>query len=164
MAEPALESTRFQLPVRIRSSKATADDLDPRLALAERLSELPDLTAAEATDTTVPWSVDMHLQVRTASPRERQPAPLFCSIYPDGIIVHGLNDRDRYQILVRGWGRLARDSVILHMPRDAGELEVCCEILYRAYRSLIQSSAHALPKRRNAWSDTLPRFSRTTLQ
>ena len=124
MAEPALESTPFQLPVRI----------------------------------------EMHLQIPAASLRERQPAPLFCSIHHDGIGVHGLTDRDRYQVLVRGWGRLARDSVFLYMPRDAGELEVCWEILQRAYRSLIQSSAQNSLMRRSAWSDNLQRFSRTTLQ
>ena len=164
MAEPALESTQFHLPVRIRSRRASADDLNLRLALAEYLSELPELTAVEAADTTVPWSVDMHLQIPAASPGEREPAPLFCRIHHDGIGVHGLTDRDRYQVLVRGWGRLARNSVILHMPRDVGELEVCWEILQRAYRSLIQSSAQNSSMRRSVWSDNLPRFSRTTLQ
>ncbi|HSG58971.1 MAG TPA: hypothetical protein VLA06_05540 [Woeseiaceae bacterium] len=164
MAEPALESTQFHLPVRIRSRRASADDLNIRLALAEHLSELPELTTVEAADATVPWSVDMYLQIRAPSPRERQPAPLFCRINHNGIGVHGLIDRDRYQVLVRGWGRLARDSVILYMPRDVGELDVCWEILQRAYRSLIQSSAQDSPMRRSAWSDKLPRFSRTTLQ
>jgi hypothetical protein len=164
MAEPALESTQFHLPVRIRSRRASAADLDIRLALAEHLSDLPELTAAEAADTTVPWSVDMYLQTPAASPCERRPASLFCSVRHDGIGVHGLSDRDRYQVLARGWGRLARDSVILYMPRDVGELEVCWEILQRAYRSLIQSSVRNSPMRRSAWSDNLPRFSRTTLQ
>jgi hypothetical protein len=164
MAEPALESTPFQLPVRIRSRKSSADMLASRIALAERLSAFPDLTVLETSDPTVPWSVNVYLQLSgTVAIRER-PAMQMCSFEPEGIRVHGLSDRDRYQVLARGWGRLTRSSVVLHPPRDAGEMDVCWEILQRAYRSLLQSSAHPSPARSAARIDYLPRFSRTTLQ
>ena len=164
MEKPALDSTPFQLPVRIRSRKASADALGLRLALAQRLSELSDVTVIESADATVPWSMDAHLQVPILGGGERHLAPPLCSIHEDGIGVCGLSDRDRYQVLARGWGRLTRKSVVLHLPRDAGELDVCWEILQRAYRSLIQPSARSSIMRPMARVDNLPSFSRTTLQ
>ena len=164
MAKPTLESIPFQLPVRIRSRKAPADALALRLALAQRLGELPDLTVIESPDATVPWSIDAHLRVAAVEAGERQLTPPFCSLHEDGIGVRGLSDRDRYQVLARGWGRLTRISVVLYPPRDAGELDVCWEILRRAYGSLVQSSAESSSLRPMARVDNLPRFSRTTLQ
>jgi hypothetical protein len=164
MEKPTLESIPFQLPVRIRSRKVPADALGLRLALSRHLSELPDLTVIESPDATVPWSMDAYLRLSDLAAGEREFEPPFCSLDEDGISVHGLSDRDRYQVLARGWGRLTRRSVVLHPPRDAGELEVCWEILQRAYRSLIQSSARSSSMRSIARVDNLPSFSRTTLQ
>lgn len=163
MVAVALESTHFLLPVRIRSKKASADALAARLALAERLADLPDIKTVEDTTGTVPWSVEVHLQVPAVSIFRQPRTVLFCCMSRDGIGVHGLSDRDRYQVLSRGWGKLARDGVLLYHPRDAGELDVCWDVLQRARRSLIQSSAQSSPARSVAWAGDLPRFSRTTL-
>ena len=163
MAIPALESTHFQLPVRIRSKMASADVLAARLALAERISELPDIVAVEDTGGTVPCPVTVYLRTPRTSIRKQRPQTLFCCIDRDGIGVHGLSDWDRHQVLSRGWGKLSGDSVHLHFPRDTNELVVCWDVLQRAYHSLIQSSAQSPRKRTVAWAGDLPRFSRTTL-
>jgi hypothetical protein len=164
MAERTREPTPFQLPVRIRSRKASTDVPGLRAAVAERLAELPDLVMVEAADATVPRSVDIYLQVPTVSLSPLTPDTLLCRIHPDGIDVHGLSDRDRYRVLASGWGKLAREGVLLHMPRDVAELDVCSDILRHARNSLIQSSAQPSPMRTVAWAGKLPRFSRTTLQ
>jgi len=163
MAILALEPTLFQLPARSRSKQTSADVLSARLALAERISELPDIETVEDAEATVPWSVDVYVKVPTRSLRKRQPPVLFCRIGRDGVGVYGLGNSDRHQALSRGWGKLARDSVTLHFPRDVTELDVCWDLLQRAYRSLIQSSAQSSPRRSVAWAGDLPSFSRTTL-
>ena len=164
MEHPTLDSIPLQLPVRIRSRKASPDALGLRQALAQRLSELPDVTVIESPDATVPCSMDAHLRVPALHDAERHVAPLFCSLTEEGIGICGLSDRDRYQVLARGWGRLTRRCVLLHLPRDTGEMDVCWEILQRAYRSLNQPSARSSIMRPMARVDNLPSFSRTTLQ
>jgi hypothetical protein len=164
MQKLVLDSIPFQLPVRIRSRKASADALGLRLALTRRLSELPEVTVIESSDATVPWSMDAHLRLPALGAGEPQTGTPVCSIHEDGIGICGLSDRDRYQVLVRGWGRLTRKSVVLHLPRDVGELDICWQILQRAYRSLIQSSARSSTMRPVPRVDSLPSFSRTTLQ
>jgi len=162
MATAADELTRFNLPVRIRTGKANADSIAARLALADRIADLAG-TITEDHDATLPCSVDVYLRAPLISIRKRVPDLLLCNIGSDGVRVHGLDDWDRHQVVVRGWGRLLRDGVLLFMPRDTEELEVCWSLLLRAYRSLTDCSAKARPAR-TMWDGDLPRFSRTTLQ
>ena len=88
---------------------------------------------------------------------------LFCSNGSDGIFVHGLTDWDRHQVGLRGWGRLKGHGVLLHLPRDSDELEVCWNLLRRAYESLRADLARLGPTR-PVWPYDMPRFSRTALQ
>ena len=163
MATPAPELVRFALPTRIRSRKA-ADGLASRLALADRISGLPGIETAEDPFATLPRGVDVYLRAPSASLRRQHPPVLLCRIFPDGIVVYGLSDSERYQVMVRGWCRLDGDCIHLYPPRDDQELEVCWDILQRAFRALLDASATSAPVRTRVRPRDLPSFSRTTLQ
>jgi hypothetical protein len=162
MATAAHDLTRLTLPTRIRAKKAGPDGLSARLELADRIAALPGVST-EDHDATVPRSVDVFLRARGESSRKQWPEVLLCTINSDGIWIYGLDDGDRHQILLRRWGRLQASGVLLFLPRDDEELEVCWMILQRAYRRLDQFSTQARPGRA-AWKGDLPRFSRTSLQ
>lgn len=84
----------------------------------------------------------------------------FCRIDNSGIVVQGLDEWDKHQVLRGGWGRLGRGYVLLHLPRDDEELEVCWNLLQRACHNQIDSSLPRSPLPAARW----PRFSRTPLQ
>jgi hypothetical protein len=157
------EAGRLQLPARIRARSAPEDGFSSRLTLADRIAELPDIHTIERSLDTLPCSADVFLCKLAPSGRKQRPAVLLCSISRDGIAVHGLGDWDRYQVLCNGWGKLHRDRVLIFLPRDERELEVCWHILQSAYRLLSEASAVAPPQRMTSPWD-LPRFSRTPLQ
>lgn len=157
------ENTQLQLPSRIRSKLAATDGGLARLALAERISELPGIRTVETGSQLLPSGVSVFLQDHSGSIRKQLPPRLLCNISRDGIRVHGLADRDRNQILSRGWGSLTQDSVLVYLPRDDMETEVCWSILQHAYNSLTTVSVRP-PSVRRASVGALPRFSRTTLQ
>lgn len=162
MATAAFDLTRLNLPTRIRAKSAGPDSLRARLELADRIATLPG-ASTEDHDATVPRSVDVFLRPGGEPSRRRLVEFLLCTINSDGIWVYGLDDRDRHQILLRRWGRLQANGVLLFLPRDDEELEVCWMILQRAYRRLDQFSTKACSGSA-AWSGDLPRFSRTSLQ
>ena len=157
------ERARSQMPTRIRAKRRSRDSLEVRLALADRIASLPGIETLEARPSAVPHRVDVWLRPPSASIRRQPEAVRLCSISRDGVIVHGLSDRDRHRIISRGWGRLRRNGVAVFLPRDKEELEVCWNILERAYHSLRDASAVA-PQPKRALLGGLPRFSRTTLQ
>ena len=163
MVTPTPGLARKQLPTRIRAKKKVRDSLSARLTLADRITELPDIETAEERPGVLPHRVEVYLRRPSASIRGRREPLHLCTISRDGIAIFGLSDRDRYRVLSRGWGRLCRDGVNVFLPRDNEELEVCWNILERAYRSLYEFSATAVPTT-VARSDGLPKFSRTTLQ
>ena len=162
MATAAFDLTRLTLPTRIRAKSAGPDSLRARLELADLIAALPGVSTEDHA-ATVPRSVDVFLRMPCASARGPSPEVLLCTISSDGIWVYGLNDGDRHQILLRRWGRLQANGVLLFLPRDDEELEVCWMILQRAYRRLDEFSTRARSGRA-AWSGDLPRFSRTSLQ
>jgi hypothetical protein len=157
------ENSQFQLPTRIRSKLAATDGSLARLALADRIAELPGIRTVENGSQALPSGVGVFLQDQSGSIRKQLPPRLLCDISRDGIRVHGLSDPDRKRILSRGWGSLLHDSVLIFLPRDDAELEVCWSILQHAYSCLNTVSARP-PSMRRAGFGELPRFSRTTLQ
>ncbi len=164
MATAAGELFRFHLPTRIRTKQAPVDNISPRLELADRIAGLPGIQTVEDNSATLPCCVDVYLGAPAVSLRKQRPAMLLCRISHDGVAVHGLSDRDRHQVLSRGWGWLKENRVVLFLPRDSEDLEVCWEIVQHAYYSLIEFSRQARPVRIATWPNGLPRVSRTSLQ
>lgn len=160
MLSAARERGRFVLPARVRSGKTPADDFSSRLALADRIAELPGIRTIEQESGTLPCRVDVYLGEHTGAVRKEQAPLLLCSISREGIEIQGLSDWDKYQVLCKAWGKLHRDRVLIYLPRDSGELEICWSILQHAYRFLIKASDLA-PSPRTIASWDLPRFSRT---
>ena len=162
MAVAAHELTRLSLPTRIRSKKPSAQSLAARLALAERIAELPG-TRTEDHEATLPCGVDVFLRVATYVPRLQRVDTLLCHVGADSVRVCGLSAWERHQVVLRGWGSLRRRDVMLHMPRDISELEVCWDVIQHAYDNLTDGTANAGPVH-TVWQAELPRFSRTSLQ
>ncbi len=98
------------------------------------------------------------------SVRKQRPLLLLCRIGQTTITVYGLDNRDRYHLLSRGWGRLGDSCVELLLPRDDEELEICWRVVKFAYDRLIDVAANAAPVRTTVSAATLPKFSRTSLQ
>jgi len=169
MATPANQLPRFQLPARIRANKTAPDELPTRQALAERIARLPGIEAVDCGDDTLPCQVAMYLHGAAARRTIRASRPqLLCRLGADGIVVHGLDNWAKHQVVMRGWGRLRNDRVLLFLPRDDSELGICWNIVRQAYDSFFNPPAcfdqNARPGTRNASSRDMPRFSRTTLQ
>lgn len=163
MAIAARERDRFLLPARVRAKKVPEDGFSCRLALADRIAELPGIHTVDQSHDTLPCTVHVHLGNPLRVARNQQAPRLLCSISRDGIGVHGLADWEKYQVLCRAWGKLQIDCVLIHLPRDGGELEVCWNIIQRAYRALTEASDEVSIRRMTSPWD-LPRFSRTTHQ
>ena len=163
MARAAKELNHYRLPARIRARRAPADGFCSRLALAERIAGLPGIRTVEDGASPVPDRVDVYLQAPGTAVRRQQDDILLCTLGRDGIAIRGLNEWDRHQVLRGGWGTLVRDHVVMHLPRDFEELEVCWGVLQRAYRYLSDLAAQGRPACKTpSWN--LPRFSRTSLQ
>lgn len=163
MATPASELERFRLPTRIRARQASDDLFSAEALLADRIASLPGIQTVAGGSATLPRGVDVYLQMADPAARTQSLPTLLCTIGEDGLELYGLQDRDRHRIVASGWGRLQGKSVMVHLPRDKQELEVCWDILQHAYRSFFQPSAFA-PRLRPVTLGQLPRFSRTTLQ
>jgi hypothetical protein len=163
MASLLQNEMKFQLPARIRSKHASQEGCLARLLLADRIAELPGIETVENDPARLPCSITIHLIGDNTRARKQKPPVLFCRISKDGINLQGLSDRDRYQVLARGWGMLAQDSVLVYLPQDEHELEVCWSILQHAYHALLGLLLNSSP-RQNVAAGELPQFSRTTLQ
>lgn len=132
--------------------------------MADRIADLPGIVTAESTTDTVPREVRIYLPtpIHRRSIRSHYGA-LLCAISSDGVVIHGLSRAQRHQVLSRGWGRLVSDAVLLFLPRNDAELEICWSLLRSAYDRLHDPSAtHQGAVRVSIWD--LPSFSRTTLQ
>lgn len=163
MARAARELNHYRLPARIRVRKAPDEGFGWRPALGDRIAGISGIRLEADRSGAMPGQVDVYLQATAAHFQDRQTAFLLCTIGPDGIAIRGLNEWDRHQVLRGGWGRLVRDHVVMHPPRDFEELEVCWGVLQRAYRYMSDLSAEGRPAREPPpWN--LPRFSRTSLQ
>lgn len=130
----ARDFDQLRLPVRSRAHRLNPENDDMRAVLARRVAAMPGGGAG------------------------------ICSVGSDAVSVCGLDPAIRHQVLSRGWGKLRGREVLLHLPRDEQELEICWKILCYANRAEThtddpQLTARVLPRLR-----VHPRFSRTTLQ
>jgi hypothetical protein len=164
MKNPAKMAARFKLPARLRNKPTTARHFEARIALADRIADLPGVATIERNGDTVPCRIDIYLR-RGGRDRglKRQPARLLCSLDRDSIAVNGLDQWDRYQVLSRGWGRLVDNLVSVHLPRDRKELETVWSIIKTAYDRNFESSAPE-PDSVTVSTWDWPKFSRTSLQ
>ncbi len=153
----------FLLPRRPDASRGPADTAAARMALADRIADLPGILAVDNGIDPLPVSVSVYLRNDHAPRRLRAPRMVLCDISRDGIRVHGLDLPARRSVLASGWGTESGDHVQVFLPRDDDEVDVCWAILARAHRSLMDISAR-LPAARQVTHRDLPRFSRTTLQ
>lgn len=163
MVRTKIKTPRFTLPARIRTGK-TSGDVSARLALIDRIADLPGIETVERNDETFPRRVEIYLR-RDASDRvlKRKPLQLLCSLDCNGVILSGLDRWERYQVLAKGWGQLVEDQVCVHLPRDSRELESVWNVFQRAYERLMDP---AKPESGSLEVSTwdYPGFSRTSLQ
>lgn len=164
MERSARKKTRLKLSARIRNKRNTAGNFEARVALADRIADLPGIETAERGNEAVPGRVDVYLRRdRTDQGLKRKPARLLCSLDRDNVIVAGLDRWEQYQVLSTGWGKLVDDTVYVYLPRDGKELETVWSIVERAYDRLFDSSA---PEHGSLIISTwdCPKYSRTSLQ
>ena len=138
MARTTNKTARFTLPVRIRNKRKSSGDLSARMALIDRIADLPGIETVERNDEIFPPRVEICLR-RDAADRvlKRKPLQLLCSLDCNGVFLSGLNRWERYQVLAKGWGKLVDDQVCVHLPRDSKELEIVWSVFHRAYVRLI---------------------------
>lgn len=166
MPRPASTPARLRLParIRVRPSPGDGDSAEWHLALADRIASLPGLksvVSGELTDDELPTG-GIGLSFDDPAGPGAGPRLLF-RFTREGLAVYGLADWDRHQVLRSGWGRLKHDHVLLHLPRDAGELDVCWRVVEHAFTVFSARPAGLGPARAASPWD-LPRFSRTSLQ
>lgn len=155
---------RFQLPARIRANATAAEALPSRLLLADRISELPGVEAVECDGDILPRRINIYVRDATAGRTGRNPERgLLCRLSANGISIFGLDDWAKHQVIMRGWGKLLQDRVLVFLPRNESELDICWRILRQAYDSVFHRSA-GLPGNGYPVAQRLPGFSRTTLQ
>jgi len=164
MATPVNQLPRFQLPARIRLCNMAPEGLQAGRILADRIAKLPGVEAVEYGEDTLPRQMVAYLHENAARRTIGNPrALLLCRLDTDGITVHGLDNWARHQVLVRGWGKLFMDGVLLFQPRNDDELDTCWNIVRQAYDALSDPLA-SKPRSGNGFVWDMPKFSRTTLQ
>lgn len=153
----------MKLPARMRNKQKSSGDFAARMALIERIADLPGIETIERNDEAIPGRVDVYLR-REASDRvlKHESAPRLCSLDCDGLTVSGLDRWDRYQVLANRWGKLMIDQVCVYLPRDQKELEIVWSIIRQAYDRLFDTSTSELGSGEISTWD-LPKFSRTNL-
>lgn len=157
MAANPHSPSRLNLPARIRSGKLPPA-LALKLALADRIAQMPGICVLENESGLIPGTVEVYLCTGSDSAPGR---PQLCQISARGIRVYGLGDWDKHQILSRGWGNLTGKQVLLFLPRDDEELELCWLILQQAREALLDET-NGIPRQRIASPCGLPQFSRST--
>ena len=164
MKNTARMTTRFNLPARIRNKRNTADDFGARIALADRIADLPGIETIERNDEAVPSRIDICLRRKgTDRGLKSKSARLLCSLDRENVTVSGLDRWGRHHVLACGWGRLVGDRVSVYLPRDRKELETVWSILQRAYNRRYDPSAPE-PGSLTVSIWDWPKFSRTSLQ
>ncbi len=163
MAKTTKKTARFTLPARIRSKRGTSGDLSARIALVDRIADLPGIETVERNDETTPRRVEIYLR-REASDRalKRKPLQFLCSLHCGGITVSGLSRWEKHQVLANAWGKLVNDQVCVYLPRNRKELDTVWRIVQRAYDRLycpLISEAGSTVVSTWDW----PQFSRTSL-
>ena len=163
MTETTKRAARLKLPARMRNKQKSSGDFAARMALIERIADLPGIETIERNNETIPGRVDVYLR-REASDRvlKHEPAPRLCSLDCDGLTVSGLDRWDRYQVLANRWGKLMIDQVCVYLPRDQKELEIVWSIIRQAYDRLFDTSTSETGSGEISTWD-FPKFSRTSL-
>ena len=156
--------TRFKLPARIRIRRNKSGSLDARMALIDRIADLPGIETVERNEETIPRRVDIYLRRESADRvlRRKAARPL-CSLDCTSVTVSGLDRWARYQVMANGWGKLIDDRVRVCLPRDEKELEIVWSVIRRAYDRLFGPSTPEAVALVVATRDR-PKFSRTSLQ
>ena len=164
MAKTTGKPKRFKLPARLRNKRKTPGDFSARMALIDRVADLPGIETVARNVETTPRRVEVYLR-RDASDRvlKRQAAQMLCSLDCNGVFLNGLDRWERYQVLAKGWGKLVDHEVCFHLPRDSKELEIVWSVVQRAYDRLM---GPLIPEAGSLVISTWdwPRFSRTSLQ
>lgn len=164
MATTARNVCRFSLPARIRTGKAYSNEFATKLALIDRIADLRGIETVEHNGDAVPSHVDVYLARHSTVPdRKKLSPPLLCSLNSKDLTIKGLDDWARHQVVSNGWGKLISKAVLVFLPRDDYELEVCWSIVQRAYDNQFDSSAPE-PGTQLVSTWDWPKFSRTTLQ
>ena len=164
MAKTAKKTERFNLSARLRNKRKSPGDFSARVALIDRIADLPGIETVERNDETTPRRVEIYLR-REASDRVlgRRAAQMLCSLDCNGVFLHGLDRWERYQVLVKGWGKLVEHEVCVYLPRDSKELEIVWDVVHRAYDRLMgPGTPEAGSLVISTWD--WPRISRTSLQ
>ncbi len=135
-----------------------------RLALVDRIADLPGIEAVEHSINQLPRQIDIYVHNTIhEQPMRKRRRDLLCSLSAVGIVVPGLDRWTRHQVVLRHWGCPLRDHVMLYMPRDDDELDVCWNIIRQAYDAFFATATKA-HGRYSLMARDLPKFSRTTLQ
>ena len=158
---PVSDENRFCLPARIRTRLVPEPIRPASFDLAERLAGLPFAEAIEGTYASAA-AVSIFLHPTGSQDASHSTSALLCRISSAGISVEGLSDRERHQVLSKGWGRLENRRIRLYTPRDDEELDVCWTILGRAYDSILSAPASASTAPRASVAE-LPEYSYTCL-
>jgi hypothetical protein len=148
----------------MHNKQKNSGDFAARMALIDRIADLPGIETVERNDESIPGRVEIHLR-RETSDRvlKRKPARILCCLDCNGVTVSGLSRWERYQLLTKGWGRLANDQVRVYLPRDQKELEIVWSVIRQAYDRF---TSPPIPESGSVVISTwdFPRFSRTSLQ
>lgn len=163
MATAADQVRRLMLPPRIQAKIAPSDGCLARLALADRIADLPGIVTVDEVVDKNHFSVNVFLQLDSGSLKKQATPIRFCSIDHDGLDIFGLGDSDKEAIVSSGWGKLKARHVLVFLPRDDAEVEACWRILSLVYEKLTNLPSGA--RRTGAVSPwALPYFSRSKLQ
>ena len=164
MPETAKIQARFALPTRVRLRKRLEAELKARLDLIDRIADLQGVDVAEQHDDSGSCRVDAHLRLsRPVAPYPDSRSTLLCSLSSDGISIFDLDRWAQNQVVAHGWGALHETYALVHLPRDANELEAVWQIVRRAYDhwQIEPNTEHAGPVL-STWD--WPQISRTSLQ
>ncbi|MDH5454688.1 MAG: hypothetical protein OEY37_01375 [Gammaproteobacteria bacterium] len=160
MSTASWDHGRIGLPARTSPRQSAEDSLASRIALADLLSELPNIVTKETSADTLARDFDIYVGWRKADwIRNASRSQLLCRISAGEIFVYGLGDDEANEIISRGWGEASPGCVHVFPPCGEDDLQQCWRILQHAYHSV---SARVMTAVRVA--STLPSFSRTRLQ
>jgi hypothetical protein len=164
MTKTSKKAARLTLPARIRNKQKSSGDFAARMALIDRIADLPGIETVERNDEDIPGRVEIYFR-RETSDRvlKRKPARQLCCLDCNCVTVSGLSRWDTYQVLRNGWGKLVNDQVCVYLPRDHEELEIVWSVIRQAY---CRFTGPPNPESGSVIVSTwdFPRFSRTSLQ
>ena len=164
MTKTSKKAARLTLPARIRNKQKSSGDFAARMALIDRIADLPGIETVERNDEDIPGRVEIYFR-RETSDRvlKRKPARQLCCLDCNCVTVSGLSRWERYQVMTNGWGKLINGQACVYLPRDHEDLEIVWSVIRQAYGRF---TGRTTPESGSAVVSTwdFPRFSRTSLQ